>query len=260
MAETQLQTKKTKEMKLITDQLYTSWEDAPEGMDSYKTVEKLLTDIGRNLPPSTPEDNLQLFIDAPNLLSAQINYNIKHNAEVELAGYIELAKSAFRKDFREAKKKLGSLEKKASKEFLDYKLEILGDKTTWKSTNPALLQKLANQIPKTYTPEMIVAPAHGAIRPGILLSVLMGIDAYFIRFSRLKHKDEQPRVGKHDLRFLEQLKDKRILCYEEDVASGKSLKQFKEFLERYSGELKTATTLKFVMSTIQPDFFAMWYY
>lgn len=247
-------------MNLITDKLYVSWEQAPKEMESSKTVRELFLDIDYQLSTETPEDDLQLFIDAPNLLSAQINHNIERNTETELQDYIEFTKSAFKKDFREAKRTLRSLENMASKEFLNYRLRILKDTTTWRSTNPALLNELANHILNTYNPEIIVAPAHGAIRPGILLSAMMDTDAHFIRFSRLKHKDEEPRVRNHDLRVLEQLKDKRVLCYEEDVASGKSLKQFKELLEPYCGELKTATTLKFLLSEIAPDYFAMWYY
>lgn len=251
-------------MELITDKLDISWYKPPDELDSKKTAKKLFQDLDSLLMPNTTGKHLNLFVEAPNLLSACINYNVMHNwkkyQHVLQQGYTELVKSAFKNDFRKAKNELALLRQNAPEDFLKLEMESKKDETTWTSTDPWLLRELSARIKDSYDPELIISPAHGSIRPAILLSILMNTDTYFIRLSRYKQFDFEPKVGIHDVEFLKQVGDKKVLCYDEDTASGRTLETFSSYLKKHAKNLKTATTRRFYLTAHNPDFFAESFY
>lgn len=252
-------------MGLLTDKLDVSWEHAPEIIDSKRTARELFSSLESSLAPKTTEDYLKIFIEAPNLLSACIDYNVAHNfvrdhKHINKPCYTQFVKSAFRNDFERAKNELALLRQDAPNEFLETDMEFKKDITTWQSTNPDLLKGLSDRIRDSYNPELIISPAHGSIRPAILLSILLNADIYFIRLSRFKRADVEPRVGYPDMDFLKQIGDKRVLCYDEDTASGQTLDNFARYLRRHAKNLKTATTRRFHLTRHNPDFFAESFY
>nr|MBP7106690.1 hypothetical protein [Spirochaetia bacterium] len=128
------------------------------------------------------------------------------------------------------------------------------DRYTWLGSQPSLLSELAAKISKEFKPSLIVAAAHGSIMPALILSELLEIPLYFIRFSMFKRHDEEPIISLSDQAWLFDYRNKDVLLYDEDVAGGNTLDLFLKRLSPLFGEVKTACSIRHAGSSIHTDF------
>ncbi len=134
------------------------------------------------------------------------------------------------------------------------------DPYTWLGSKPSLLSTLAEKIKKSYQPCLLLAAAHGSIMPALVLSELLGIPLYFIRFSMFKRHDEEPIISLSDHAWLFDFRGKNVLLYDEDVAGGRTLELFLKRLSPLFGQVKTACSIRHAGSSLHPDFFGrMWW-
>lgn len=134
------------------------------------------------------------------------------------------------------------------------------DHYTWIGANPSLLSTLAEKIRRAYRPSLLVAAAHGSIMPALVLSELLDIPLYFIRFSMFKRHDEEPIISLSDQAWLFDFRGKKVILYDEDVAGGRTLELFVKRLSPLFGQVKTACSIRHAGSSIRPDFFGkMWW-
>jgi len=134
------------------------------------------------------------------------------------------------------------------------------DHYTWLGSKPSLLSALAGKIKKSYRPSLIVAAAHGSIMPALVLSEMLDIPLYFIRFSMFKRRDEEPIISLSDHAWLFDFRGEDVLLYDEDVAGGRTLELFSKRLSPLFGQVKTACSIRHAGSSIHPDFFGrMWW-
>jgi hypothetical protein len=192
-------------------------------------------------------------------------YKIDHSlAELERAdrlylASIELARAAYRLD--------GDLAARAADfraglpEELERFVYTSGrDKYSWRASEPAKLRALAAKVRSLYEPALIVAAAHGAIMPALLLAEYLGLPLYFIRFSMFKRKDEAPILSLGDEVWLSSWKDKRALLFDEDVAKGTTLQIFMAKLAPLFAEARSACSIRHAGSTFAPDFVARYWW
>jgi hypothetical protein len=130
------------------------------------------------------------------------------------------------------------------------------DAYTWRGSDPELLARLARNVKEEFEPEIIVAAAHGSIMPALLLSELLGLPLYFIRFSMFKRNDEEPIITFSDQAWLFNFKGKKALLYDEDVAGGRTLTLFAERMAPLFAQTRTACSIRHAGATIKPDFCA----
>ncbi|MGA2545693.1 MAG: phosphoribosyltransferase family protein [Rectinemataceae bacterium] len=130
------------------------------------------------------------------------------------------------------------------------------DKYSWRGAEPAKLEALAKKIRASYSPSLIVAAAHGAIMPGLLLAEYLDLPLYFVRFSMFKRKDEAPILSVSDEVWLSSWKGARVLLYDEDVAKGTTLEFFTRRLAPLFAESKSACSIRHAGSSFAPDFVA----
>lgn len=128
------------------------------------------------------------------------------------------------------------------------------DTYTWRASNPAKIQDLANDIRKKTAPILIVGAAHGSILSGLVLANLMDLPLYFIRFSMFKRNDTAPIMAPSDLAFLEPYRQGPVLIFDEDVAKGTTLTLFADTLRPRFAESYTASVLRHALSPCRPDF------
>jgi hypothetical protein len=131
------------------------------------------------------------------------------------------------------------------------------DKYTWTATDPILIRRLADKI--DFFPSHIIASAHGCIRPGLMLSCLLGSDVYFVRHSKFKAKDNSPILDDQDLAYIRSISDDGILLMDEDVASGTTLKKLSESLG-FLNNTKTASVLAHYLAPFKPDYIGKTWY
>lgn len=129
------------------------------------------------------------------------------------------------------------------------------DKYTWRASEPTCVKHLAESIRAAgYAPALIVAAAHGSIRPALLLANLLGCQLYFLRFSMFKRDDEQPILSAADEAYLAHFRNRRVLIFDEDVAKGRTLRAFAERFGGYFAECRTAAVLQHFLAPFTPDF------
>ena len=128
------------------------------------------------------------------------------------------------------------------------------DQYTWRGSEPGLLRRLASALESSWKPELIVAAAHGSIMPALLLSEMLDVPLYFIRFSMFKRSDEEPIITFSDQAWLYPYRDARVLLYDEDVAGGRTLSIFSDRLGRIFTTTKTACSIRHAGASVNPDF------
>ncbi len=92
--------------------------------------------------------------------------------------------------------------------------------------------------------------------PALLLSELLGLPLYFIRFSMFKRNDEEPIITFSDRAWLFGFKERKALLYDEDVAGGRTLTLFAERMAPLFAQTRTACSIRHAGATIKPDFCA----
>ncbi len=130
------------------------------------------------------------------------------------------------------------------------------DRYTWRGSEPALLRRLARDVSEHFRPDILIAAAHGAIMPALLLAEYLDIPLYFIRFSMFKRHDEEPILGFSDKAWLSTWSKGRALLYDEDVAGGDTLSRFARQLSPHFAESRTACSIRHAGASIRPDFIA----
>jgi hypothetical protein len=191
-------------------------------------------------------------------------YDIGHSlAKIELANRlyrssIELGRSAYRLD--------PGFEARAEAFGLGLPEEIGAfvytgglDKYSWRASEPDKLRALADKVRASYSPDLLVSAAHGAIMPSLLLAEYLGLPLYFVRFSMFKRKDESPIVSLSDEVWLSSWKEKAALLFDEDVAKGTTLELFTRKLSPLFAHTKSACSIRHAGSTFSPDFVARYW-
>ena len=130
----------------------------------------------------------------------------------------------------------------------------LTDTYTWRGSNPAIIQRLAETVHKEFRPDIVVAAAHGSIMPALLLSELLAVPLYFVRFSMFKRHDEAPIVSFSDIAYLSAWKNGTALLYDEDVAGGRTLGLFAKALAPLFAQTRTACSIRHAGASFKPDF------
>ena len=130
------------------------------------------------------------------------------------------------------------------------------DAYTWRGSNPELLHRLAAMMREGFEADIIVAAAHGSIMPALLLSELLRLPLYFIRFSMFKRNDEEPIITFSDQAWLYGFKERKALIYDEDVAGGRTLTFFAERMAPLFAQTRTACSIRHAGATIKPDYCA----
>lgn len=188
-------------------------------------------------------------------------YRINHDlAEIDRANRlyrrsIDLARNALRLDGEfapQAQSFLGAL----PAELNGFVYTGIRDHYTWRGSEPALLRRLADQVASEFSPDLIVAAAHGSIMPGLLLAEMLGLPLYFIRFSMFKRSDEEPIVSFSDQAWLFSYEGRKALLYDEDVAGGRTLDLFTRKMAPLFRETRTACSIRHAGASIRPDFCA----
>ncbi|HNX32149.1 MAG TPA: phosphoribosyltransferase [Holophaga sp.] len=128
------------------------------------------------------------------------------------------------------------------------------DKYTWRASNPSKIQDLADYIRKHVAPALIVGAAHGSILSGLVLSNILDVPVYFIRFSMFKRNDTAPIIAPSDTTYLDPYRAGPVLLFDEDVAKGTTLTKFAETLKPFFEESYTASVLRHALSPCMPDF------
>ncbi len=234
----------------------------------------------------SPEDigkAIRLYIMAPGIVNVVLNYKIcvEHGLPLHPSVYYELkeaknyridhglpavegANRLFRESILLARKAL-ALDRQfpiLEKEFLQ-RLPLnlrrfiytgIRDSYTWKGSEPAILLRLAGTLRQDYDPAIVVAAAHGAIMPSLLLADFLERPLYFIRFSMFKRHDEEPIISFSDKAWLSGFSTSRAALYDEDVAGGRTLSLFAQRLAPLFGEVKTVCSIRHAGSSLRPDF------
>ena len=128
------------------------------------------------------------------------------------------------------------------------------DKYTWRASNPARIQSLADQVLAAQQPRLILGAAHGSIMSGLVFANLVGAPLYFVRFSMFKRNDKAPILAQSDLHFLAPYQPGPVLLFDEDVAKGTTLTRFRQVLSPLFRDCRTASVLRHALSPCRPDF------
>lgn len=151
--------------------------------------------------------------------------------------------------------RLSSLRRSIPEFLNDFLYTNTPDKYTWRASDPASVQRLAQEVRASgLVPELIVGAAHGSIRPAILLANLLGAQLYFVRLSLFKRSDSEPILSHADESFLARFRDKRVLLFDEDVAKGQTLRAFSERLSGLFRETYTGAVLRHYLAPYTPTF------
>ena len=186
-------------------------------------------------------------------------YRIRHSlAEIQQANEqywqsIEVARLCYQ-CLPQAIPAIDKLYSKIPPSIFSFLYTAVQDRYTWLGSQPSLLSELAAKISKEFKPSLIVAAAHGSIMPALILSELLEIPLYFIRFSMFKRHDEEPIISLSDQAWLFDYRNKDVLLYDEDVAGGNTLDLFLKRLSPLFGEVKTACSIRHAGSSIHTDF------
>jgi len=257
-----------------------------------REVTALVAELAAERDPPTPRDwrkdfdtALSLYVKAPGIVNVMLNYKIcvEHDLPLHPTVYyelkearkyridhglpaidkanrlyrqsIDLARAALRFDPSFGPSALAFLGELPA-ELLAFVYTGIKDAYTWRGSDPALLSRLSGKIMAEFTPDIIVAAAHGSIMPALLLAELTEIPLYFIRFSMFKRNDEEPIITFSDRAWLYGFKDKKALLYDEDVAGGRTLSLFSEQLGPLFSQSRTACSIRHAGASIKPDFCA----
>lgn len=128
------------------------------------------------------------------------------------------------------------------------------DRYTWRASDPAKIQSLASDIQKAIRPTLILGAAHGSIMSGLLLSNLLQVPIYFIRFSLFKRQDQNPVIAPSDLAFLAPFREGPVLLFDEDIAKGTTLARFTDYLRPFFKTSYSAGVLRHRHASFTPDF------
>ncbi len=138
------------------------------------------------------------------------------------------------------------------------------DKYTWRASEPARVGALAAAVLKAFPPSadpaacrpaLAVGAAHGAIMPGLLLAEYLDCPLWFVRFSMFKRKDAEPVLSSVDERVIAEAGTQgMVLAFDEDCASGLTLRTLVDRLSPLAPGLRSASIIRHASSAFSPDF------
>jgi hypothetical protein len=134
------------------------------------------------------------------------------------------------------------------------------DRYSWRGAEPDKLRALSGKIKVAYSPSLLVAAAHGAIMPALLLAEYLELPLYFIRFSMFKRRDEAPILSVFDEVWLSSWKEKSVILFDEDVAKGTTLELFTQRLAPLFSESRSACAIKHAGASFSPDYVARFWW
>lgn len=243
------------------------------------------TSLGSGSAKLVAAKALRLYVLVPAMVNVMLNYKIcvEHGlplhptvyfelaearrykmdhpiADLDLANRlflssIELARAAYRLDTGFGDKE-AAFAARLPQEITRFVYTGGRDKYSWRGAEPAKLAALAAKVRASYAPRLIVAAAHGAIMPALLLAEYLELPLYFVRFSMFKRKDESPILSVSDEVWFSSWSAERVLLFDEDVAKGTTLELFRGRLAPFFGEAKSACSIRHAGSSFVPDFAA----
>lgn len=237
---------------------------------------------------------LRLYILAPALVNVALNYKIcaEHGLPLHPTVYYELTEARrYRMDHSLGKIDLANrlylasidlaraayrLDEDFSQKATNFKAMLPSeirpflytggkDKYSWRGAEPEKLRALSVKIEEgrsrgLFEPKLIVAAAHGAIMPALLLAEYLSLPLYFIRFSMFKRKDEAPILSVSDEVWLSSWKERSVLLYDEDVAKGTTLELFTRRLSPLFAGTMSSCSIRHAGSFFAPDFVARYWW
>ncbi len=236
-----------------------------------------------NVSEDVHEKAIQLYLLAPALVNVMLNYKIcvEHGLPLHPTVYYELkearkyrishslgeiqraselywksidvARACYRLE-SSSTTTLGEYARTLPPSVMEFIYTGVQDHYTWLGSQPSLLKELAKKVKASYEPHIVVAAAHGSIMPALILSELLRVPLYFIRFSMFKRHDEEPILSLSDQAWLFDFRDKNALLYDEDVAGGHTLELFLARMKPLFGQIKTACSIRHAGASIHPDF------
>jgi hypothetical protein len=274
------------------------WDEAPEAMAFAAPYGAILEEIGTLVASLRPASSAEpreaaaatrLYVRVPALVNVLLNYKIcvEHGLPLHPTVYYELTEAKrYRIDhpiielekanrlFRESielSRKAYRLDPGWGEAAAGFRSRLPPeipafvytgglDKYTWRASEPVRIAKLADKAQKGYSPELIVAAAHGSIIPALLLAEYLDIPLYFLRFSMFKRKDESPIISLADEAWLSTWRECRVLVFDEDVAKGTTLDVFSRKMKELFVDTRSACVIRHAGSSIRPDFSArLWW-
>lgn|GEM_PF-2937955 len=191
-------------------------------------------------------DNLGVFMNLARLERFAIDLYSEEKTMINRAleeKIREVVKTAYSLDYEEARKLLGKLRS----EPINFKTMVSepADRITLTYLYPQSINNFYENI-KDLIPKdtLLISLSHGATRAGISLELGLGVDHLPIRLSMHKKKDTYPHITEQELN--ERAEGKNLFVFDEDVASGITLKTFDEFLKSQglSAEYGSISTAK----------------
>ena len=229
---------------------------------------------------------VDLYIRAPALVNVALNYKIcaEHDLPFHPTVYYELAEARrYRMDHSLARIEGANRIYRASidlaraalrlepdiearciafrstlpHDILDFVYTGGADRYSWRASEPAKLRGLAAKVRAAELgAPVLVAAAHGAIMPSLLLAEYLGLALYFVRFSMFKRNDEAPILSMADEVWLSSWAEQGALLFDEDVAKGTTLELFARSLAPLFKRSVTACSIRHGGSSFTPDFVA----
>lgn len=267
---------------MIDNYLFFNYEEPPSETNFSIDCKNLILNLEKRIHQAistiktTPTIDLALaktmgkiYIETPGLISILLNHKILVEKESESTHEdIKLANELFLDSINVGKLvynlKTGSivvalqhLLEKLPVPLQHYVYTGKGDKYTWKASDPKKIRQLADKIKQKTSrdsPDLILATAHGAIAPGLLLSNMLNTELYFIRFSAFKKQDTNPIISDSDKSFFRKNKNKRVIVLDEDVAKGSTLSALVDSIKGEFKEVYSASVIQHYLSKYQPDF------
>jgi hypothetical protein len=246
--------------KFIDRFLWTSWDGPPDTIDFCVSFKDLLTSIRDELHASsmTPENWLSLFVKVPLAVTAALDYQLEtdggNGSDRVFRWTIGLARSAFTGHAPAARCALAT-QPTTPGDLLRRPVESKADRYSWRASCPALVRRLADKVLARGRPNLLLAGSHGSIRSGTLLSLYLGSRLYFLRLSRFKRRDPTPMVSRADRQHLgyEARRTRRVLVFEEDCMSGRSLYLLRQEARALFDNVVTAAILRSAQCNPRPD-------
>lgn len=284
---------------MITDHIVADFAETPPDLSFELRYSDLLGEIQRSAQACLDSEEgdatwqahaLRLYIMTQAMPSVLLNYKIRIDFGLPLhpTQYIDFARAeknpdAYRPERREAAYelfvesidiaqsvyrldpicplRLSGLKRRIPEFLYDFLYTNTADKYTWRASDPDSVVTLAGAVRESgFVPAVVIGAAHGSIRPAILLSTLLGCEAFFVRFSMFKRSDGEPILSPADEAHLARFARKSVLLFDEDVAKGKTLRAFAQRVGSMFGDVRTAAVLRHYLAPYTPDFVGQTHY
>ncbi len=225
------------------------WENPPDGLQYIGDLDDVIENLNSSIKGQRPLDT---FLWASRTIHAGINYSNRTRNGWRL-------KRKLLKGVQQLLKEPEPLGIRLTREELKMPaMDCQGPygHVTWQCTHPGRIKQLAEKVKEHYQPDIIIGAAYGAVRPGLLLAELLDTELEFIRYSRRRLEDTGAVFGPGEERALRTyIKGKKVLLFEEDVATGITLNTLEQYLTPLTKELRTAAIRVNWDSRYTPDFY-----